>query len=154
LPWQPKPNWLAWDASGAVGKLQLDRLQRLLSELPHGPRVLVTHYPYCQDNGEAEPYWHGLRDRQELARVIIEGGVRLWLCGHRHVSFVRGPSADTPFAIVNAGSATQAGRASYVELTIDGSDLAIRRHIYQRAEDRFDPTPELITFPGLFASAK
>src|ERR1019366_2080161 len=38
-------NRWPWDASGAVGALQMERLQQLLAELPAGIRILVIHYP-------------------------------------------------------------------------------------------------------------
>ena len=54
-----KPNFLPWDATGAVGNDQLDRLTRLLDQLGDGMRVLVTHYPVRLHNGK--PEWRSQR---------------------------------------------------------------------------------------------
>src|SRR5947208_1427610 len=81
------PNLRPWDASGAVGLTQRERLRDLLRQLPTGPRVLVTHYPVCVADGRPESRWHGLRDLAETVRVAADGGVGLWLHGHRHTPY-------------------------------------------------------------------
>src|SRR5207244_6997680 len=80
-------NRLAWDAGGSVGPRQLDRLSKLLAALEPGPRILVTHYPICLANGHPENRVHGLRDMTELVHVAADGGVGLWLHGHRHHAY-------------------------------------------------------------------
>ncbi len=80
-------NRLAWDASGAAGSEQRQRLAQLLAELDPGPRILVTHYPVCLASGKPERATHGLRDLAELIEVAARGGVILWLHGHRHGAY-------------------------------------------------------------------
>jgi 3',5'-cyclic AMP phosphodiesterase CpdA len=116
-----------FDARGRVGPDQLDRLDRLMKSLPPGPRVLVTHYPYCTAEGVAEPKLHGLRDRAELGDLATRHGVSLWLCGHRHRSFTFGPTAGMPFQVVCAGSATHSEHQGWWEIERAGETWTIRR---------------------------
>src|SRR5689334_542035 len=62
-------NFWSWDASGEVGPEQRLRLRLLLSSLPAGPRVLVTHYPVSLADGRPEHRWRMLRDYQEVVQV-------------------------------------------------------------------------------------
>jgi 3',5'-cyclic AMP phosphodiesterase CpdA len=114
-----QPNSLVWDAHGRVDQAQLRRLDQLLTNLPAGPRVLVTHYPYCQRDGGPDNYWHGLRNRDELCGLVVRHRVLAWLCGHIHRSFVLEPTDERPFWMCCAGSATQDGCASIYEFTYD-----------------------------------
>ena len=98
-----KPNFLPWDATGAVGNDQLDRLTRLLDQLGDGMRVLVTHYPVHL------PYHHEAGD-------------------------------GFPFAIICAGSATQTGKWSYGEYTIQGNVLLAQRRLYSPDDDLYIPS--------------
>lgn len=113
------PNRGVWNARGLVGNDQLDRLDRMLAALPAGPRMLVTHYPLVTAEGVAEPKHHGLRDREQLAQVAARHGIKTWLCGHRHHHYRFGPTAEIPFQIICAGSATMAGDPGFYELIID-----------------------------------
>jgi 3',5'-cyclic AMP phosphodiesterase CpdA len=125
-------NRWAWDASGGVGREQLDRLERLLGRLEGGPRILVTHYPVCVASGRPERRSHGLRDLADLIAVAEHGGIGLWLHGHRHTWYCHAPVPSASFPAICAGSATQSGLWSYGEYTISGPRLrAVRR--------RFDP---------------
>ena len=134
-----KPNTLPWDATGAVGNDQLDRLTRLLDRLEGGLRVLVTHYPVRLHNGKPEWRTRRLRDLEKLVRVAEEGGVALWMHGHRHLAYHHRAGDGLPFAVVCAGSATQTGRWSYGEYTIQGNRLSARRRLYSPADDLFVP---------------
>ncbi len=118
------PNRGVTDARGLVGAEQLIRLDRLLSSLPPGPRVLVTHYPLVTAEGVSEPRHHGLRDREQLAEVVSRHGIKTWLCGHRHHYYRFGPTPDVPFQIICAGSATMAGEPGFEEIVIDSSGVA------------------------------
>ncbi len=51
--------------------------------------------------------------------MAARGGVAAWLHGHRHDRYHHGAGALAPFPILCAGSATQAGRWSYSELTLE-----------------------------------
>src|SRR2546421_483494 len=113
-------NLRPWDASGAVGPAQRDRLRDLLRQLPPGPRILVTHYPVCLADGRPEARWHGLRDLAATVRVAEDGGVGVWLHGHRHHPYFVAKPPGTPFPAVCAGSATQMGLESYGEYEIMG----------------------------------
>ena len=125
-------NRLAWDASGSVGADQLQRLRALLRQLDSGPRILVTHYPICLSSGRPEKVIHGLRDLADLIKVAVDGGISLWLHGHRHHFYELQQPPQAPFPVICAGSATQTGRWSYGEYAIEG----LQCHARQRT---FDP---------------
>jgi 3',5'-cyclic AMP phosphodiesterase CpdA len=131
------PNRWAWDASGRVGAEQLERLKRLLADLDGGLRVLVTHYPVCLASGRPEPWAHGLRDLADVVRVAAEGGVCLWLHGHRHGAYHHAKSRFAPFPVVCAGSSTQTGRWCHGEYTITGRHFHGVRRIYDPHEKAF-----------------
>jgi len=130
-------NRMAWDASGAVGPLQRDRLRQLLSTLEPGPRILVTHYPICHDNGHREHRAHGLRDLTEMVQVAAEGGVNLWIHGHRHQPYVLQEPPLAPFPVICVGSATQTGRWSYNEYAIEGNQCRVQRRIFNAEKGTF-----------------
>jgi 3',5'-cyclic AMP phosphodiesterase CpdA len=130
-------NRWAWDASGAVGAAQLERLQKLLDHLEGGPRILVTHYPVWLANGRPEQRWHRLRDLDDLVSVAHRGGVVLWLHGHRHDAYHHHPHDRAPFPVICAGSATQHGLWSYSEYTLIGQRLRAVQRVYDSAAGRF-----------------
>jgi 3',5'-cyclic AMP phosphodiesterase CpdA len=130
-------NVRPWDASGAVGPAQRDRLRDLLKQLSPGPRVLVTHYPVCLADGRPESRFHGLRDLEATVRVAADGGVGLWLHGHRHHAYYLAEPPQAPFPVVCAGSASQLGRAGFGQLTIRGQHLTGRRRVYDAATQTF-----------------
>jgi 3',5'-cyclic AMP phosphodiesterase CpdA len=123
-------NFWTWDATGQVGSAQRDRLRELLKTLPHGPRILVTHYPLSRHNGLPERRWHGLRDSKEMVRVAADGGVSLWLHGHIHRPFILSKPHSAPFPIICAGSATQSQIWVYNEYTITGGLLTVVRRVF------------------------
>jgi 3',5'-cyclic AMP phosphodiesterase CpdA len=131
------PNRWAWDASGRVGPEQLDRLRRLLARLGPGLRVLVTHYPVVRASGKLEHRAHGLRDLNDLVTVAAEGGVCVWLHGHRHGAYHHLQTRHAPFPVICAGSATQSGRWSYGEYTITDRQFHAVRRVYDAREGRF-----------------
>lgn len=116
-------NQWNWDASGAFGAVQLDRLRRLCGDLEPGPRVLVTHYPLRTAAGLVEPRVHRLRDHEAGLGAAVECGIDLWLHGHIHKGFVLRPSSFIPFPVVCVGSSTQTNRWAYNEYVIDGHRL-------------------------------
>jgi 3',5'-cyclic AMP phosphodiesterase CpdA len=130
-------NLQPWDASGEVGSAQRDRLRKLLKKIGSGPRILVTHYPVCLADGRPEKRFHGLRDLGATIHVAAEGGVGLWLHGHRHHSYVVGQPPNAPFPVICAGSATQARVASYGEYSITGSRLTGLRRVYDEEAKKF-----------------
>jgi 3',5'-cyclic AMP phosphodiesterase CpdA len=123
------------DASGAVGAGQLGRLERLLSMLDPGPRILVTHYPVALADGRPEMRWHGLRDLEDLLAVAKKGSVCLWLHGHRHHPYELLDFSGAPFPILCVGSLTQLGCAAFNEYTL-------REHHVRVVQYRFDETRE------------
>jgi 3',5'-cyclic AMP phosphodiesterase CpdA len=125
------------DASGAVGHLQLRRLEELFDRLSPGPRILVTHYPVWLANGQREGRQHRLRDLDDVVAVAQRGGVCLWLHGHRHDAYHHHPSDFAPFPVICAGSATQTGLWSYSEYEIEGTHLRGRHRVYDPAGHRF-----------------
>src|SRR5205807_3160740 len=80
--------------------------------------------------GRPETGWHGLRDVHAVVRVAAEGGVGLWLHGHRHGPYFRPPAADCPFPTICAGSASQRGIASHAHYVIDGRKVTARRRVF------------------------
>jgi 3',5'-cyclic AMP phosphodiesterase CpdA len=130
-------NRWPWDARGGVGAEQLRRLDDLLQKLEGGPRVLVTHYPVWLASGRREPRIRALRDLDALVKTAHRGGVGLWLHGHRHTSYYHPPSDFAPFPVVCAGSATQSGRWSYKEYTLDGYRLRALSRVYDCGGDCF-----------------
>ena len=132
-----KGNRWFWDASGRTGRDQLERLGRLLRQLPPGPRILVTHYPVCIADGRPEGIAHGLNDLRATIDAAAAGGVALWLHGHRHGFYWHQQPAVAPFPVICAGSATHAGLWSYGEYVIEGASLQGWRREYEPATDAF-----------------
>ena len=130
-------NVTPWDAAGSVGPEQLARLQILFSKLSPGPRVLVTHYPVCLADGKREYFYHGLRDLAQVVAVAAQGGVSLWLHGHRHTPYFL-PRCDlAPFPIICTGSSTQTDRWSYFEYHMDGIKCEATRRMFDPGTKRF-----------------
>jgi len=123
-------NRWAWDASGTVSAGELERLRRLLASLQGGPRILVTHYPVALASGKRERRTHGLRNVDELVTVAAEGGVDLWLHGHRHGAYHHLGDTAAPFPVLCAGSGTQTGCWSYGDYTLDDGVLHVQRRVY------------------------
>jgi 3',5'-cyclic AMP phosphodiesterase CpdA len=132
-----KPNFLAWDASGRVGRAQLARFQALCAALDAGPRIVVSHYPLLMEGHKPEPFWHRLRDWARVRDAAAECGVGLWLHGHRHRWYTLPPAAHLPFPTICTGSSTQTDRWGYHDYTIDGTHLAGVRRVYDRATGAF-----------------
>jgi 3',5'-cyclic AMP phosphodiesterase CpdA len=125
-------NRWAWDASGRVGQQQTERLRYLLNKLDDAPRILVTHYPVCKESGRKELPMRSLRDMKKIVGAAIEGGVNLWLHGHRHRGYHLTKSRHAPFPVICAGSATQTRIWTYCDYTLDGHRCVCSRR-------RFDP---------------
>lgn len=125
-------NGSLWDASGAIGDEQLQRLERLCATLSPGPRILVTHYPLRTANGSVEHSTHRLRDHAQAIATATRAGISLWLHGHIHRGFVLPPTPDIPFPVICAGSCTQTNRWMYNDYEISGNTLKLLRR-------RFDP---------------
>jgi 3',5'-cyclic AMP phosphodiesterase CpdA len=134
-------NRWAWDARGAVGADQLERLRLLLARLEGGPRILVTHYPVALAGGSRERRIRELRDLDELLAVAAAGGIGLWLHGHRHEAYHHPADERAPFPVVCAGSATQTGHWSYGDYTIAAGRLAGRQRIFDPDQGGFRDGP-------------
>jgi 3',5'-cyclic AMP phosphodiesterase CpdA len=132
-------NRWPWDASGSVGSRQLERLEQLLASLGPGPRILVTHYPYCLAEGSPERRSHRLRDRADLMDVAVRGKISLWLHGHRHDPYVVTDANLAPLPILCGGSSTQCGYWSYGLYTLTGSTLNVQRRGFMPQEQCFRP---------------
>jgi 3',5'-cyclic AMP phosphodiesterase CpdA len=130
-------NRWPWDAAGAVGPEQRDRLRRLLASLAPGIRILVTHYPVYLANGRRERPWHGLRDLDEMLELTAAGGIALWLHGHRHHAYRLIAAGGVPFPIICAGSATQNNLWSYMEYTLAGNACKAVRRAFAPGPGRF-----------------
>jgi 3',5'-cyclic AMP phosphodiesterase CpdA len=128
-----------WDATGRVGEEQRQRLQRLLAQ-PHiasSPRVLVTHFPVGLPNGKAEKPWHKLLDLKPTLQVAVEGGVSLWLHGHRHCAYYLPATISVPLPSICAGSGTQRELWTYNEYLYDGEIWQVQRRQFDPLEKRF-----------------
>jgi 3',5'-cyclic AMP phosphodiesterase CpdA len=126
-------NRWPWDATGAVGAEQMERLRQLLAALPaDAVKILVIHFPICLANGRPESRWHGLRDLDALLEVARVGGVDLWLHGHRHRPywFQRSGTGNVAFPVICAGAATEHGIWSHGEYTISRDTLHAIRRVY------------------------
>jgi len=149
-----KGNRWFWDATGRTGNEQLERLGRLFQQLPPGPRILVTHYPICLEDGRPEGVVHGLRDLRETVAAAAAGGVSLWLHGHRHRFYCLPKPPLAPFPAVCAGSTTQVGLWSYGEYEIEGNQFRGLRRVFDveanqfRDADRFELTLKGPQAPG------
>jgi 3',5'-cyclic AMP phosphodiesterase CpdA len=130
-------NRWAWDASGGVDGPQLERLGRLLERLSPGPRIMVTHYPLCLATGKRERRSHGLRNLNELVATATQGGVCLWLHGHRHGSYHHQATDLAPFPVICAGSATQHGLWSYMRYTVGNGRLDATRRTFDPSQGAF-----------------
>jgi 3',5'-cyclic AMP phosphodiesterase CpdA len=137
-------NRWAWDASGRVGADQLARLRRLLADLGPGRRILVTHYPVALAGGQREQRFHGLRDLDDLISVASEGGVCLWLHGHRHGFYHHAAGILAPFPVICSGSATQMGTLAFGEYILHDAALEVHQRVFDpqagafRQMDAFD----------------
>ncbi len=134
-------NIWPWDAAGSVGAEQRARLHQLLSQLPAGPRLLVTHYPVCLASGKSERRTHGLRDLEATVAVAAQDGVCLWLHGHRHDAYCLPRPSQAPFPVICAGSATQSGMCSYWEYTLEGRHLHAQRRVFNQETNGFENGP-------------
>lgn len=142
-------NVWPWDASGSVGRAQLQRLEQLLDRLAGGPRILVTHYPLGIASGAPEPWSRALRDLAELIGVVTHHGISLWLHGHRHEPYCLRRHALVPFPVICAGSATQDGYSTYAEYTLDGKRLQVVRRVFQAVDGAFhDGETFVLELPG------
>jgi 3',5'-cyclic AMP phosphodiesterase CpdA len=131
------PNTIPTDARGRVGAAQLKRLAELLRRLDAGPRILVTHYPVFATHGGPERTYHGLRDLAELTAVARDGGVSLWLHGHRHDSYQHPATPEVPFPVICAGSVTDARTLCYGEYTIEGDRLSAEVRVFDLERGAF-----------------
>jgi 3',5'-cyclic AMP phosphodiesterase CpdA len=131
-------NVWPWDATGAVGAEQLERLRQLLAQLPaDAVKILVIHYPICLSNGQPETRNHGLRDLDAVVDVANAGGVSLWLHGHRHHPYGFEQPGRARFPAICAGAAAEHGIWSHGDYTIAGSTLNAVRRVYDPAARSF-----------------
>jgi 3',5'-cyclic AMP phosphodiesterase CpdA len=130
-------NFWPWDATGTVGDEQLARLEKLLSRLEGGPRILVTHYPVVSRWGWSEFFLRRLIDLDGLLRVAVKGGIGLWLHGHIHHPFYFEAGKHAPFPIICAGSATQTGYWTYGDYTLRGNTLSAKWRVYDEPSGGF-----------------
>lgn len=129
-----------WDATGRVGTPQVRRLEKLLERLDDDPKILVTHYPVCLHNGRKENPWRHLRDLRQLIQVATDGGVSLWLHGHRHKGYHLPEHDHAPFPVICAGSSTQTGIWSYCEYAILNGECTTTRRTFNPRTNLFEIT--------------
>src|SRR5262245_47086555 len=78
---------LPWDARGAIGDEQWDRVNELAKRLSAGPRVFVSHYPILKAGGKPERFWHGMPGWRRVQEMAAAAGCVLWLHGHQHRAY-------------------------------------------------------------------
>ncbi|CAN5454635.1 metallophosphoesterase [soil metagenome] len=123
-------NLWTFDASGAMGLEQLERLTRLCATLDAGPRILVTHYPLRAPNGNPERRTHRLRDHAAALEACKTCHISLWLHGHIHTPYILTANDQIPFPTICAGSCTQTHKWNYNEYVVDGDTLRIQSRRY------------------------
>jgi 3',5'-cyclic AMP phosphodiesterase CpdA len=137
-------NTWPWDATGRAGKTQIERLGLLLDRLGPEPKIMVTHYPVCLPNGRFETAFRVLRDVREVVRVAGQGGVCLWLHGHRHRAFYIAEPKHASFPVICAGSATQTRLWSYGEYVLNGSTCEVLRREFDLKSGEFRDCQEAV----------
>lgn len=145
-------NFGFWDSRGNVGSAQLRRLELLLTQLPPGPKILLTHYPYRLGNGEPELRMRRLRDAGKLWEILRKHIV-LWFHGHRHVRYHL-VIPDSDCIDVCVGSATQEGRWSYHEYAFHRDRLNILHRMWNKTKHCFeDHATESLLLPAVWREA-
>lgn len=132
-----KANLFPWDATGRVGKPQLERLKQLVAGLDPGPRIVVSHYPILTRSRKPEARWHRLKDWKRTRDAAAECGINLWLHGHKHAWYILPAGTDQPFPSIDVGSSTQVKLWGYHEYAIDGWKLAGLRRVFDPESSRF-----------------
>jgi 3',5'-cyclic AMP phosphodiesterase CpdA len=136
-------NRWPWDASGYVGREQLQRLEALLARLEgDGPRILLTHYPVARASGKPDFFVRHLRDLHDVLRVCEAGRISIWLHGHSHGAFHLEAGSAAAFPIICAGSATQTGLWSYGEYDLVGRQLQAKVRVYKPDKQLFEQSDE------------
>ncbi|MCS7269614.1 MAG: metallophosphoesterase [Gemmataceae bacterium] len=131
------PHVAVWDASGRIGNSQLQDVQRLCRQLEGGTRVVVCHYPLLAEDRQPEPWHRRLRDWAAACQTVRHCGIALWLHGHRHRWYWLAADQNLPCPTIGAGSATQSGRAGYLEYTFYETHLSVLRRVYDPDTDRY-----------------
>jgi 3',5'-cyclic AMP phosphodiesterase CpdA len=126
-------NFWTFDASGAIGPEQMDRLHALCRRLDAGPRILITHYPLRAPNGRPERRTHRLRNHADALKIAKECQISLWLHGHIHTPYVLPPTAEIPFPTISAGSCTQTNKWHYNEYLLAGNTLTVTHRRFDMA---------------------
>ena len=116
-------------ATGWLGRIQLDALERMLAGLSaeQAFRVLLIHHPLRSDSRTKR-----LTDSREVLALLKQHGVELILHGHDHVHstiWVDGPNGPIPAVGVPSASALAHGRypaAAYNLFSIERDGAAWR----------------------------
>src|SRR5262249_52279085 len=116
-------------ATGTLGRIQLDRLERLLSDLAKETvfRVLLVHHPL-----QSKSRIKRVTDSGALPTLLKRHGVELILHGHDHVHstiHVDGPNGAIPAIGVPSASALAHGRhpsAAYNLYRIERDNISWR----------------------------
>jgi 3',5'-cyclic AMP phosphodiesterase CpdA len=133
-------------AVGSIGKIQLNRLRKILSQTARRNyyRVMLIHHP---PTFGTVSWRKRLTDAHALHSLLAEFGVELILHGHSHRThqgYLNGPSGKVP--VIGATSITSLDhpperRARYCIYHISPSagewNVRIRSRIYSPAEKRF-----------------
>lgn len=107
-------------AHGTIGRAQLDGLAAIVADPRLSGRALlvVVHHAPLTEAGRADHYFHGLRDAEDLFR-LLPGPRYAVLHGHIHHRYHHPATAERPH-VFGAGSSTQAGREGYWLIDVQG----------------------------------
>jgi 3',5'-cyclic AMP phosphodiesterase CpdA len=132
-------NYWSWDSTGEVGAAQIERLETLLRcpAADGAIKILVTHYPIALATGLPEVKHRRLRDLDDLLRVAVQGGVQLWLHGHRHHSYVVPATPGRPITALCVGSGTMSNHWSYGEYLFEDGSMLVRQYTYQPEQGHY-----------------
>ncbi len=132
-------------ASGQVGPSQLARLRQLAERrrVQRGFKVALLHHP-LHERGPSDEFFGALRDRDAVARTLVDVGVDLVLHGHDHRAH-RGTidPHGRRVPVIGCGTSTSLdphpeGVARYNLYTIEGGRLErVETRIYDPASRRF-----------------
>lgn len=112
-----------FQAGGRLGRIQLERLERLLNVLQDRKlcRVVMIHHPVVE---KGEPSRRALWDGEVLREVLARAGAELVIHGHKHrrrIAKLAGPNGEIP--VIGVPSSSEVGsqpekRAQYHLYTV------------------------------------
>ncbi|PJZ68546.1 phosphohydrolase [Leptospira perolatii] len=103
--------------------------------------ILVCHHPIWNPEHQQESYSHRLRNRDEIAKLLLARPPLAYLHGHVHSNWIKFPDPTHPYFVVNSASSTRLPDSHhdsgyhYAELKSKG--LEFHRIVYFPNESKF-----------------